>query len=140
MPTGVRTRAASQPLFGWTSALEGSLPFGQLLRADGGERPLSTARARRRLVGDVTVVRAVLMQGGAPEAWRAAGFCGRVEAARRDLAPIASSGLLVESFRREAFHGEPGGAAADAVRVAYAIRWLEVVLKLDVPPWGRGGP
>jgi hypothetical protein len=58
-----------------------------------------------------------------------------VRVTRLQLAPLHDPRLLVESFAREAMHtrrpiGRPG-----AVRVAYAIRWLEIRHGLDLPAW-----
>ena len=48
---------------------------------------------------------------------------------RAHLAPIRSRAGLAASFSREAFHAVPAdkiGEAPGAVRVAYALRWLEL--------------
>jgi hypothetical protein len=48
---------------------------------------------------------------------------------RAHLAPIRSRAGLAASFSREAFHAVPAdeiGEASGAVRVAYALRWLEL--------------
>jgi len=59
------------------------------------------------------------------------GFAREVELVRAHLGPIRSRALLASSFGREAFHGHaaPGSVVAlggSAVRVAYALRWLEL--------------
>ena len=48
---------------------------------------------------------------------------------RAHLAPIRSRAGLAASFSREAFHTVPAdeiGESPGAVRVAYALRWLEL--------------
>jgi hypothetical protein len=63
-----------------------------------------------------------------PRRWRAPGFGRRVDDVRAHLAPIVASELLEESFAREAFRSEP-------VRLAYAIRWLELAECRPMPGW-----
>ena len=58
-----------------------------------------------------------------------------MRATRLQLAPLVDPRLLAASFAREALHtrrpiGRPG-----AVRVAYAVRWLEITDGVDLPPW-----
>lgn len=55
----------------------------------------------------------------------------RVAAVRAQLAPIHSQSALLESYRREALclltpTRGPLGAAAEALEIAYALRWLEL--------------
>ena len=57
---------------------------------------------------------------------------------RAHLAPIRSRAGLAASFSREAFHAVPadeGGEATGAVRVAYALRWLELRSGHAWPSW-----
>jgi hypothetical protein len=63
-----------------------------------------------------------------PRRWRAPGFCRRVEDVRAHLAPIVASDLLEDSFAREAVRSEP-------IRLAYAIRWLELAESRPMPGW-----
>ncbi|MFP5341343.1 MAG: hypothetical protein ACLGIJ_00250 [Candidatus Limnocylindria bacterium] len=51
-----------------------------------------------------------------------------IEAVRRHLAPFRSRAALARSYAREAFHVLPGPADDEpgAVRLAYALRWLEL--------------
>jgi hypothetical protein len=63
-----------------------------------------------------------------------------VDLVRAHLRPIGSRTLLSASFGREAFHGQaaPGSDVAlggSAVRVAYALRWLELGDGTTRPPW-----
>jgi hypothetical protein len=91
--------------------------------------------AHRRLASDAGAVLAVATHGQGPAAWYRTGFARRVDAARRQLAPISAPGLLAESFRREASVSTGQGRPVDAVRAAYAIRWLELETGRAVPPW-----
>jgi hypothetical protein len=79
-----------------------------------------------------------------PPAWSTPAFASRVEAARRQLAPIGGIPGLIDSFRREAAHiagGEVAGAtgtmgsAWQALRAAYAIRWVEITTGVVSPVW-----
>ena len=57
---------------------------------------------------------------------------------RAHLAPIRSRAGLAASFSREAFHAVPAdeiGEAPGAVRVAYALRWLELGSGRAWPSW-----
>lgn len=83
-----------------------------------------------------------------PRRWEAAAFIREVEQTRGHLAPVASRDLLAASFAREASIAvtraddvspdRPPGP----VRVAYAIRWLELGDGRARPSWSsiiRGG-
>jgi hypothetical protein len=63
-----------------------------------------------------------------PRRWKAAGFGRRVEDVRCQLAPIVAPDLLQDSFAREAAPSEP-------VRIAYAVRWLELSESRPLPGW-----
>jgi hypothetical protein len=58
-----------------------------------------------------------------------------VGAARTQLAPLHDARLLAESFAREALHARRQIGRPGAIRVAYAIRWLELATGTDLPPW-----
>ncbi len=136
MPTGARPLTALAPRTRLlTSATPGPLPFEQLLRSDGSRGPLDVVTARALVAADAVAVLAVVGRGRGPAAWHRSGFARRVEAARRHLAPIAAADVLAESFRREAFLTALPRRGPDAVRAAYAIRWLELVAGVAVPPW-----
>ena len=76
---------------------------------------------------------------GVPAAWSSGPFVARVEVARRHLAPVTDVAVLAASFGREASNRATAGRTASigpgAVRVAYAIRWLEISTGLCMPPW-----
>jgi hypothetical protein len=102
-------------------------PSRSLLPADGA----LAAEARRliRRFADPNLV---------PPAWSEAAFIREVGLVRIHLAPIRSRGGLAASFSREAFHATPVEGRDDvpgAVRVAYALRWLELGSRRSVPEW-----
>jgi hypothetical protein len=77
------------------------------------------------------LIRLLALRAGRPPRWPAPAFGREVELVRAHLRPIRSRELLASSFGREAFHGQaaPGSDVAlggSAVRVAYALRWLEL--------------
>jgi hypothetical protein len=105
----------------------GHPPSRSLLTADGA----LAAEARRliRRFADPNLV---------PSAWSEAAFIRDVGLVRTHLAPIRSRGGLAASFSREAFHAtfwEGRGDVPGAVRVAYALRWLELGSRRPVPAW-----
>ncbi len=79
--------------------------------------------------------------------WSDGSFGRQVEAVRRHLVPIRSRAGLAASFGREAFHVRrastdaiDGSAPAmtsppGPVRLAYALRWLELGDGLARPAW-----
>lgn len=135
---------------GWTSAPSGRppLPSGQLLRPGGGggfpvrrarSRAPGTSRpaaaARRILERDVATVLAVRRGAAVPGPFRHPRFAARVRATRLQLAPLVDSRLLAASFAREALHARRPIGRPGAVRVAYAVRWLEIADGVELPPW-----
>jgi hypothetical protein len=61
----------------------------------------------------------------------------RVEAIRRQLAPIPNPAALLASFQREAAvgAGHPSAMPLTPLRIAYAIRWIELMTGLRLPDW-----
>ncbi len=96
-----------------------------------------------RLLSDDLGVHALALlavePGKVPHQWRTAAFAARVERTRRQLEPILEVGPLGSSFEREAFWRSQDavspGRRADAVRVAYGMRWLELASALRLPGW-----
>jgi hypothetical protein len=84
-----------------------------------------------------------------PAAWSEPAFVREVSLVRAHLAPIRSQAALEASYGREAFHSiaaseEDGPIACDAtpsadvpgpIRIAYAIRWLELSDGRPRPAW-----
>ena len=129
-------------------------PSGALLRPDGpaeppvlGSHPTPAqppVDARRTLARDALRILSRLRAGGQlPESWTAASFGREVEFVRAHLRPIRTRTMLAASFGREAFHvpilrePEPDQdhGLGSAVRVAYAIRWLELGDGEPRPHW-----
>jgi hypothetical protein len=72
-----------------------------------------------------------------PARWQPASFGAEVERIRRHLAPVRSRQTLAASYGREAFHFAPARqdrADPTAVRLAYALRWLELRDGVAAPP------
>jgi hypothetical protein len=75
-----------------------------------------------------------------PARWTAPSFRREVDLVRAHLTPIRTRASLAASFGREAFHGRPPAGtdralAESPVRVAYAIRWLELSDGSERPGW-----
>jgi hypothetical protein len=87
--------------------------------APGGTLTAEALRLRHRLADPAAL----------PAAWSERAFVREVALVRAHLAPIRSRAGLAASFSREAFHTVPAdeiGEFPGAVRVAYALRWLEL--------------
>jgi hypothetical protein len=72
--------------------------------------------------------------------WGEPAFAREVDRVLRDLAPIVSRRALASSFAREAFRRSRlmtarEAAVVEAVRLAYAIRWLELGEAISRPGW-----
>ena len=146
MPTGVRhlDRLTSTP-DDLGPSLPGPPSSAPLLRADEGDGPASGVTPTTRepvdpvalLVADARTLLLAADDDAVSDRWRDERFAGQVEAVRRHLAPIANPELIAASFTREAFHGprlaRVPAVAASPVRVAYAIRWMELQLGLALP-------
>jgi len=82
---------------------------------------------------------AMVCGSGVPEPWRTPAFGRRVDGARLQLSAALSRAVLAASFEREACRLGPAtqGATrhADAVRVAYALRWMELASGTELPTW-----
>jgi hypothetical protein len=65
-----------------------------------------------------------------PDRWATDAFDREVELVRCHLAPLRTRAALAGSYGREAFHHASPSTSGDddpgAVRVAYALRWLEL--------------
>ena len=146
MPTGVRQpdRFAS-PSDDLGHALPGRPSSAPLLRADEGDRPAGVFQTAFRRPVDpvallVTDARTLLLAAdddAVSDRWRDERFADQVDAVRRHLTPIDAPELIAASFTREAFHGprraRVPAVAASPVRVAYAIRWIELQVGLTLP-------
>ncbi|MBA2757861.1 MAG: hypothetical protein H0U37_10555 [Chloroflexi bacterium] len=121
-------------------------PFGDLLPSDGtlpAPAP-SPAPAWVLAMDALRVRRRLLDRALRPDGWSAPGFARDVDLIRSHLAPVRSRGALAASFSREAFHVSPVPRVLplewdvdgpSAVRVAYALRWLELRDGTRKPAW-----
>lgn len=87
------------------------------------------------LVADAELVRGLSAAAFAGSAWRRPAFARRVAAVRRQLEPLTAERLVAEAFGREAMHVRPQAAQPGPVRIAYAIRLLEVQTGGALPDW-----
>ncbi len=71
-----------------------------------------------------------------PDRWGDPAFARQTDLIRRHLEPLHSRRTLAASFGREAFQVaiEPGDPVS-SIRVAYAVRWLELGDGVDRPGW-----
>ena len=143
MPTLARsTTGAPSPSSEQGTASTAPPHPGPLLRPGGGVEPSASESfrpSRDILADDARALLGPEPRHAVVERWAATGFVRQVEVIRRHLAPIASADLLVASFGREAFHGSRIGRrpaiATSPVRVAYAIRWIELSAEVRLPEW-----
>lgn len=122
-----------EPLLRWGGSSDPSI-LGPAVENDGIDDARGSTIAR-------DAARLLVMLGGQviPSRWTSASFAREVEAVRRHLAPIRTPEPLLSSFGREAFQGRRAVAApigsAGPVRIAYTIRWIELVADLHMPEW-----
>jgi hypothetical protein len=122
-------------------------PSGDLLPSGGAPAPAPALTPQRALALDALhVLRHLRGSVVAEDAWSDVTFGRQIEAIRRQLAPIRSRTGLAASFGREAFHVRRAGLSFDAglsssaaapgpVRLAYALRWLELGDGRPRPSW-----
>ena len=95
--------------------------------------------AERALPLDALAISLRITRGPRPARWSAPAFVREVDLVRAHLAPIRDRAALARSFGREAFHTSGAPVMPDlddsSVRVAYAIRWLELGDGLPRPAW-----
>jgi hypothetical protein len=87
------------------------------------------APARALALDAMRINRALRDPKRRPARWLQPSFGAEVELVRRHLAPVQSRRSLAASFGREAFHVVPTEAERDdpnPIRMAYALRWLEL--------------
>jgi hypothetical protein len=115
-------------------------------RPHGFDRVLPVTRRNdmeRELAGiALDVVVSALDVASLPPRWSTRAFAREVAAIRAQLAPIGSRRSLVDSFGREAAVAATAtppaidpGVPPGPVRVAYAIRWLELGDQRPRPSW-----
>ena len=144
MPTLARSKAGAPSPSDIAGTASTALPPPELLlRSGGGIEPVVTSpvhRPSREILGED--VQALLTGDPASPAtvrWTTDRFARQVAAVRRHLDPIPDTDRLADSFGREAFHGARIGRspaiATSPVRVAYAIRWIELIAGIGLPDW-----
>jgi hypothetical protein len=96
------------------------------------------APARALALDALRIARLLRDPSRRPTRWAQPGFAEEVEQIRRHLAPVRSRRTLAASYGREAFHlAPPRGDHADPapIRLAYALRWLELRDGATGPSW-----
>jgi hypothetical protein len=117
------------------------LPPGDLLVPAPSPAPASGTTPQRALASDaLRLLRQVRDPARRPQRWSDQALARDIELIRRHLAPLRTRRALAASFGREAFHvapPPPGPTASEPgpVRLAYAIRWLELGDGATRPPW-----
>ena len=105
-------------------------PSRDLLPADGLQAPAPVPVPARALALDSVRLRRRLRDPARrPDRWSEPTFRREIDVVRAHLAPLRSRKALAASYGREAFHTSIDHAAGDepgAVRLAYALRWLEL--------------
>jgi hypothetical protein len=96
------------------------------------------APARALALDALRISRALRDPARRPARWTHPGFGAEVELIRRHLAPVRTRKSLAASFGREAFHVLPVPAERDdpsPIRLAYALRWMELGDGATGPSW-----
>jgi hypothetical protein len=121
---------ASAQRHGGSSVGSPGRPSRDLLPVDGPLAPVPVPAPARALALDALRLRRRLCdRAPRPERWSQPAFLREIELVRAHLAPLRSRKALASSYGREAFHLSLDEAAQDdpsAVRLAYALRWLEL--------------
>ena len=117
-----------------------SFPLEDLLPSSGALAPAPAPAPHRALALDAYRLRRSLRDPGRrPDAWADEAFGREVELIRRHLAPLRQRRSLAASFGREAFQSldetSTDTTALGPIRVAYAIRWLELGGAGVLPPF-----
>ena len=96
------------------------------------------APARALALDALRVIRALRDPAKRPARWAQPAFGAEVELVRRHLAPVRSRQTLAASYGREAFHLVISRGERDdpsAIRLAYALRWMELRDGATGPSW-----
>ena len=96
------------------------------------------APARALALDALLLIRLLRDPARRPKRWQQPAFGAEVESIRRHLAPVRSRQTLAASYGREAFRLAPTRADRtdpSPVRLAYALRWLELRDGSTDPPW-----
>jgi hypothetical protein len=129
------TRSGDEPSIGAVA------PPGALLPSGGAPFSAPALAPHRALALDAFLVLRTLRDRPRDAGfWGEPAFAREVDLVRRHLAPMQSRRGLAASFSREAFHGPGVGRPRDPatfrpVRIAYAVRWLELGDGRPRPAW-----
>jgi hypothetical protein len=96
------------------------------------------APARALALDALRLIRALRDPSRRPARWAQPAFGAEVELIRRHLAPVRTRHTLAASYGREAFHVASDDRAADdpsPIRLAYALRWMELRDGATGPSW-----
>lgn len=108
-------------------------PPGELLPSGGTSAPAPVPAPSRALALDaIRLLRFLRDPSRAPARWAEPAFRREVDVVRTHLAPLHTRQALAGSFGREAFHVTTASSDASdpgPVRVAYALRWLELGIR-----------
>jgi hypothetical protein len=99
-----------------------------------------TTPQRALALDAVRLLRRIQDPARRPDRWHDEDVARDITRVRRHLAPLRTRRALAASFTREAFHHRPPADADQdpgPVRLAYAIRWLELGDGVDRPAWPR---
>lgn len=116
---------------GGRSTVGHSFPLEDLLPSSGALAPAPAPAPHRALALDAYRLRRSLRDASRrPDEWADEAFAREVELIRRHLAPLRQRRSLAASFGREAFQSldetSTDTTALGPIRIAYAIRWLEL--------------
>jgi hypothetical protein len=117
------------------------VPPGALLPSGGAARSAPALAPHRALaLHAFRVLRTLRDRPRDAGLWGEPAFAREVDLVRRHLAPIGSRRGLAASFSREAFQGPGVARSRDRdsfrpVRIAYAVRWLELGDGRPRPAW-----
>ena len=125
------SRPTAAKRFGGRSIAPHSSPLEVLLPSSGALAPAPAPAPHRALALDAYRLRRALRDPSRrPDAWADEAFSREVELISRHLAPLRQRRNLAASFGREAFQSlevtSTDSATLGPIRVAYAIRWLEL--------------
>lgn len=144
MPMVVRPPGPHQtavPRSGDDATVGHSSPLAVLLPSSGAQAPAPAPAPHRALALDALRLRRGLRDPlRRAERWAEPAFAREVELVRLHLAPLRRRSGLIASYGREAFQTlEEMDARVSqsfgAVRVAYALRWVELGDGRPRPPW-----
>jgi hypothetical protein len=130
---------ASAQRHGGNSIGSPSRPSRDLLPVDGRVAPAPVPAPARALALDaLRLLRRLRDPTRRPERWSRPAFRREIELVRTHLSPLRTRKALAASYGREAFHLTLDPTARDdpsAVRLAYALRWLELGDRDIAPVW-----